>query len=287
MFIDIAVAVPAAKVRHRGAPGRGVGFAGGNVGGDLGAREIPYRDCLVRPFRGVDAAPDGVEARAVGAAVRGHVGASCVFLLSRGVAVAVGRVDSRQTALVPDAAAGIRVQRHLIRRVRVHALDDIDLARRRPRPLAQQPECGPGATAGGHVRDIRHEKPFVERLFGNDAHAAAAGGGLGLVIHTQVSRVPEIRDLADELGGCGRGVVGVFDEAVCRVGVAEGGEVAEEGVFGVVVREGVGGGCAVDEEGGGEEGGEGGGMHGGLFVVVVIYRGYECTLYRGIYAGMN
>ena len=241
MRVDVAVILPPAEMRHGGAPFRRIGIVGSDVGGDFRAGEEINGDGLGGPFGDVDAAADGVEAGAVGSGIVAHVRAPGVLFLSRSVAVAIRCVGSREGTLVPDGAAGVGVQGHLIRLLRVDALDDVDLARLRPGGSgAEQPEGGPGAAGDGHVCDVGDEEALVEGFVGADADAAAAAGALVLVVDAEVAGVAEVGNAADEAGALGGVVAGVGDEAVGGVGVGEGGEVAEEGVFLVVVGEGVG-----------------------------------------------
>ena len=136
MTVNIAVIRSTAEMRHRGAPLRRVGRVRRDIGGDLGAREIPDRDGLRCPFCGVDAAADGIEAGAVRSGVVAHVGASGVGFLAWGVTVAVCGVGSGEGACIPDGAAGVGVEGHLVGFLRVDAFDDVDFAALRPGALA-------------------------------------------------------------------------------------------------------------------------------------------------------
>jgi len=49
------------------------------------------------------------------------------------------------------------VQRHCVAGLQVYAFDDVDFAVRGPR-RTDHPEGGPGAAAGGHVRDVGDEE---------------------------------------------------------------------------------------------------------------------------------
>ena len=136
MLVDVAVAVAAAEVRHGGAPFCGVGGgAGAEVCGNLAAWEVPDGNGLGGPFSGVDAAADGVEAGAVGSGVVAHVCAPSVFLLPRGVGITVCGIGAGEGALVPDGAASVGVQRHLVGTLRVNAFDDVDFPSVGPRAL--------------------------------------------------------------------------------------------------------------------------------------------------------
>ena len=116
-----------------------------DVGGRLAVLEVPDLDEAGGPLHGVDAAARGVEA---GAVARAHVvdhGAAVVAAAVAAVGVADGgaRLAAGTGA---DGAAGRRVQRHLVLRVVVDALDDVDLAAVGP-VRTDHPESGPG-TAG-------------------------------------------------------------------------------------------------------------------------------------------
>ena len=81
VVIDVEIA---GEIRERSAPEffAWVGCAGVDVGGDPRAWEEPDLDEFRGPVRGVDAAADGVEARAVGAVVVGGDGAAGVVRLA-------------------------------------------------------------------------------------------------------------------------------------------------------------------------------------------------------------
>lgn len=261
MRIDIAIPGAAAKVRHRGAPFGGVGGPGVDVGGDFGAGPEPDGDGLAGPFGSIDAAADGIEARAIGRRIRANISAPGILLLPRGIAVAVCGVGSGEGALVPNGAAGVGVEGHLIGGGSVDALDDVDFAGLGPCALAEEPEGGPGAAADGHVGDVGDEEAFVEGFVGGDSDAAAAGGALGCVVDAEVACVAVVGDPADQAGVFGGVVVVELDEAVGGVGLGEGGEVAEEGVVLVVVGEDIACYAALEEEGSCEEACKGGGVH--------------------------
>lgn len=216
--------------RHDGqAPARGVGPAGGDVGGHGAAREEPHVDARFLPLHGVDAAAAGVEAGSEGAGAGGAHGAAQGA--AEGVAVVAEAGGGALGAAGVDGAAGAGVQGHGVCGLLVGALEDVDLARVGP-VGAEHPEGGPGAAGrGGHVRDVGDEEAVRVGGLGGEAHRGPAlGGDVGVVdVH---------EDLGVGGGGeaAGGGVVGgeVGDEAVGGVWVGEVVEGGEE-VGGVVV----------------------------------------------------
>lgn len=194
MAVDITMTRSTAEMTHRCAPLRRIWGTGQDVSGDLCTREEPDGDSLVSPFRGIDAAASGVEAGAVGGGVGAHVSASGILLLTWGVAVAICSVGMGEGAGVPDRAASVGVQRHLICRGCVDAFDDVDFAAHRPGAATEEPECGPCPAADGHVGDVCHEQAFVEGFVARDSNASSAGGILGRGIDADVAGVAVVDD---------------------------------------------------------------------------------------------
>ena len=128
------------------------------------------------------------------------------------------------------------MQRHLVGGLQVDAFDNVDFASRGP-VGSHEPEGRPGAAADGHVGDISDEETFVVGFGGADAHAGTTGVGDAGVVYAHVVGCVVVGDAGHEALLCCVLIVHIYDEAVRWVGVCEGGEVAEEGVFAIVIFE--------------------------------------------------
>lgn len=143
---------------QRGAPRRGIGRVGQDIGGRVGVREEPDVNAVAGPLHGVDAAVDVVEAGAE--AVGGGGGDAAARRAVTGV-VAVGFDEGAagRGARVLYAAAGRGVQRDLVRRCSVDVFDNVNLAGAGPgRVIAEGPPGWPNTTGRtGHVINIGDE----------------------------------------------------------------------------------------------------------------------------------
>lgn len=240
MLVDIAAAP--AKPRGRSAPLAWVGCAAVlNIGRDAAARPEPDADGLGRPFGGVDATVPGVEGGAKSVGTMARDGAPRVLRLPWRIAVAIRGAGRTGEARFGDRTARAGVEGHLVGRLCVDAFDDVDFAVRGP-VGPDEPEGRPGATdAAGHVCDVGDEEAVVEGFLGSDADARPAGGGLGGGVNGHVGCIVGAAGGSYQFTGGGCLVIDVFDEALSRICVCEGGEVAEEGVFGVVIGENIAG----------------------------------------------
>ena len=161
MRIDITVASIA---RHGGAPRTRIWRRSRvlQVSRDGTAGPEPDGDCLRRDLGRDNATSLRVEggAEALGRWVADPT--THVLALGRVVDVAVWGIEMACEARGLDAASRVRVQRHAIVRLIVHAFDDVDLAVDGPcGAAAEQPEGGPDATTRGHVREVDDEEALV------------------------------------------------------------------------------------------------------------------------------
>lgn len=167
------------------------GRVGGDVGRDIVPREEPDGDALVHPLHcthacltrhmrdtkprvrtGIHATAVVVEPDAVRVALRRGHPTPCVARLRRG-AVRPSNNIARNAELPAvrgrDRAAVAGVDRRLVVRVVVDALDDVDLAAHGP-IRAVAPERWPGAAPGRHVHGVEQDEPTGVRVSGCDAH---------------------------------------------------------------------------------------------------------------------
>lgn len=245
MRVDVA---RAAEAGHRHAPRARVRVrrrGGRDVGGHVGAGEMEDLDVGARPDGGVDAAADGVHARAEGGTAGHGVAdaAAHVFALPLGVDVAVGGLEIAAEAGVLDGAVRGGVEGHFVVGLIVGALEDVNLAALGPGAgVGEQPGGGPGAAdARGGVFEVEDEEAVVVGFLGGDTDAGAAAGGVcGGVVDAHVDGGLGGGGVdGDEAVFGGVGEVFVLDEAVGGVGLV----VEEEGLepvgCGVGVGEGV------------------------------------------------
>ena len=128
----------------------------------------------------INTAAVAVEPSAVRVALGRDHAAPGVARLERGAvrpADDVARDPERGAARGRDRAPVVRVDRRLVIRVRVHALDDVDLAARGP-VRAVAPERGPRRAPGRHVHRVEHDERAGVRRGRRDAHRLAVPGHL-------------------------------------------------------------------------------------------------------------
>lgn len=227
-LIDSAAA--ACEVRRGRAPGRRIGSGRGreDVGWDGGAREVVDGDVGRGPLDGVDAAACSVERRAeacwVGEGCRA-AGGGC--WIARIAVIGAERGDIGRDCVL-EGAARRGMQRRLILRVGVHALESVNLTVRRPaRVRGSRPKGRPGTTSLGHVAYICNEETMGICFVRLDTNGWAAGRD-----GVQSSRVDAEEDSAVFEAGEGCAVSGghadVFDRSLSWVGGVEEIEVFEE-----------------------------------------------------------
>lgn len=188
MRVDVAGG--AAEFRDRHAPFARVRVWGGDIGGDVGAREMEDLYVGARPYRGVDAAADLVHSLAEGETLGHGVAdaAAHVLALACGVDVAVGGFEIAAEARVLDGAVGGGVEGHFVVGLIVGAFEDVDFAALGPGAgVREEPGGGPStADARWGVFDVEDEEAVVEGFLGGDADAVTAGGVFGGVVNTHV-----------------------------------------------------------------------------------------------------
>lgn len=218
------------------------------VGDGAVAREEPDTDGTRGPLHGIHTAATSIE-------VRAKVVGRDRLLRAPGAAAAsatVGRcqhLGAGYLRALGHGAALVGVEGDLVGRLRVDALDDVDLARARP-VRAEAPQRGPRAAPDGHVRDVGDEEHVGVGLVGRDARGGAPGGRVaGLVVGAEVDAALGVAGQARCGGGGGALVV---DEAVGGVRAGVEGELVKEVGACVAVLERVRGGCG--QPAGGEEG---------------------------------
>jgi hypothetical protein len=123
--------IAAPEVRLRLSPVCRVRLTCLNIGRHAIGREIPDADAVALPVSGEDTAAGVIERSAEGVAVVGDNRASVESTAVTAAWVA-GRAAALSAGPYANSAARRRVQRHLVSRLQIHALDDVDLASRRP-----------------------------------------------------------------------------------------------------------------------------------------------------------
>lgn len=197
---------------------------GSYVSGDGVTREEIDGDCTRGPVESVDAAADGVEARAVALRISRALAAAVVAIARVAVGVVEGAAGSGP--IVGHGAAAGCVESDGVGSLAIDTFDDVDFAAAGP-VRSECPEGGPDAAgAAGHVLDVGDEEALGVGLV-----AVHAGGGTtaawvhGCVVDAEINCAICI---ASE--GCGVGDlrVGIADEAMCGVTLVEEAEGVEE-----------------------------------------------------------
>lgn len=186
-------------------------------------------------MHGLDAAPVGVEAVAIGIGCRGADAASITPIVEIAVEVDEGGAALRSGDA--DVAPRRRMQDDRVGRRPVDSLDDVDFAASWPLATVR-PEGGPHAAYGpGHVANVGDEEAIRVSPLRGQPHRFAAGAGRvqgGCVVDAQVHRIATD---GGETSRFGNGFGDVVDEAVRRVRVVEEGESVKEvgGIIGVML----------------------------------------------------
>jgi hypothetical protein len=231
--VDVTPA-PAIKRHDRQPPVTRHRLPGLDVRRDGVAREEPHVDPTALPLHHIHAATAGIEARAI--ARRIAITSTAARIAAVLAAVPAHGDGARQRPGVVDHAPGARVHRDRVRGLRVHALQDVDLAAVRP-VGAVGPERGPhAADAAGHVRDVGDEEAMRVCFVAGDADGGAAAGWVG---RTGIdAHVDLVVGRAHHAGGLRGALRDVRDVAVGGVAAVEEAEEVEEvaGVVGVAER---------------------------------------------------
>lgn len=171
------IAVRAGEIRRRHAPSIRRGLLARDIRRDAIPRKLPHANTGITPLDGHDAAAVCIKLGAKGALVARDAAPGIVVgvLVARLVLGGAGHL-----ALDAHGAVLGRVQRHQVALVgEVGGLHDVNLAVGGPVGRVDEPEGRPGRAAVGGVLDVKDEEAVVVRLFGLDAHAEAAGAGVG------------------------------------------------------------------------------------------------------------
>lgn len=242
VVLEVRVDIAARATRElRQGRAEGGGVNGGAlrrqiVGGGAVARQEPHVDVRVRPLHDVEATARRVEARAVVVLRDGLLWAAGVAV-ARAAVARRGQLGAGQLVALVHGAPLRRVQSDLVGRLRVDALEDVDLALVGP-VVAVRPERGPGPAALGHVSNVGDEEHARIGLAGGDAHRGApVGGVLGRVVGAEVDATVLC---FGQLGALGSAGAQILNEAVGRVRLVKEGELVEKVVRVVAGLQGVG-----------------------------------------------
>lgn len=109
------------------------------------------------------------------------------------------------------------MQGHEVLCVCIDAFDDVNLAIGGP-IRAEGPKCGPGAAAGGHVREIQNVEGVRVRVDAGDTNTGPAGAVCGVDVLCIDAHGDMIRVCADQAIALSIRLVDVLHEAVCWIG---------------------------------------------------------------------
>ena len=158
-----------------------IGLAVCDALGNTAAREEPGLDIVRRPFCGVDAATNTIQASTI---VVGNVcrierrAAARVTVVIR---ITVRSFESPGLPAARDRASRICMQGHRVGKECVDAFDDVDLPIVRP-VWANKPVCRPCAAPPGHVYKIQYEKAVSVRVVANDPDRRSTIPAIGPVV---------------------------------------------------------------------------------------------------------
>lgn len=129
MRVDITVA---GKLGRRGTPARWVGATAGDIGGNTRVGEDPNTDGITGPLSSVNTAALVIESVPVGAGAGASDSTASIFRLFGSLDVAVAGLDGTAETGVVDRATIAGMQSHLVDRLIIDTLNDVNLAIARP-----------------------------------------------------------------------------------------------------------------------------------------------------------